>query len=97
MYLITENEDPPPNVPLSGPPHLLSKSLTKVIILLADSMHNHFFFLELVVPMTQVVHHSSLIPRPFIGPALGRGLVAMTPDIISSHLNELGSDKFLKF
>ena len=43
MYLTTENEDPPPNVPLSGPPHLLSKSLTKVIILLASSMHNHFF------------------------------------------------------
>ena len=95
MYLTTENEDPPPNVPLSEPPHQLSKSLTKVIISLADSMHNDFF--ELVVPMTQVVHHSSLIPRSFIGPALGRGLVAMTPDIISSHLNELGSDKFLKF
>ena len=95
MYLITENEAPPPDVPFSGPPHRLGKSLTKVMTLLVDSMDNHF--LELVVPMTQVVHHSSLIPRPFIGPALGRGLVAMTPDIISSHLNELGSDKFLKF
>ena len=94
MCLITENEDPPPNVPLSGPPHLLSKSLTNVMTLLVDSMHNHF--LELVVPMTQVVRHSNLIPRPFEGSALGRGLVAMTPDIISSHLNELGSDKSLK-
>ena len=29
MYFITENEAPPPNVPLSGPPHLLGKSLLK--------------------------------------------------------------------
>ena len=38
MYLITENEDPPPNVPLSGPLHRLSKSLTKVI------QSNHFSY-----------------------------------------------------
>ena len=24
--------------------------------------------MKLVVPMTQVVHHSNLVPRPFIGP-----------------------------
>ena len=29
MYFITENEAPPPHVPLSGPPHLLGKSLLK--------------------------------------------------------------------
>ena len=29
MYFITENEAPPPNVPLSEPPHQLSKSLLK--------------------------------------------------------------------
>ena len=43
MYFITENEAPPPNVPLSGPPHQLSKSLlkySKVMTLAVDSMHN---------------------------------------------------------
>ena len=29
MYFITENEAPPPNVPLREPPHQLSKSLLK--------------------------------------------------------------------
>ena len=33
MYFITENEAPPPNVPLSRPPHQLSKSLLKVMTL----------------------------------------------------------------
>ena len=44
MYLITEKEDPPSNAPLSGPSHLLSKSLTKVFqsdeLIPIDSMHN---------------------------------------------------------
>ena len=40
MYLITENEDPPPNASLSGPPHLLSKSLTKAMTSVVDSMHD---------------------------------------------------------
>ena len=43
MYFITENEAPPPNVPLREPPHQLSKSLlkySKVMTLSVDSMHN---------------------------------------------------------
>ena len=40
MYLITENEAPAPNASLSGPPHLLSKSLTKAMTSVVDSMHD---------------------------------------------------------
>ena len=43
MYFITENEAPPPNVPLSGSPYQLSKSILeyfKVMTLAVDSMHN---------------------------------------------------------
>ena len=46
MCIITENEAPPPNVPLSGPLHLLSKSLrySKPMTLAIDSMHDQIFY-----------------------------------------------------
>ena len=39
MYFITENEAPPPHVPLSGPPHQLSKSLLKYIVMTSCRFH----------------------------------------------------------
>ena len=49
IYFITENEAPPPNVPLREPPHQLSKSLlkySKVMTLAVDSMHDQMTIAE---------------------------------------------------
>ena len=58
MYLTTENEDLPPNVPLSGALHQPSKSLTKV--LQSNDFSYRFHAQSIVVLDDEVSRHSEI-------------------------------------